>query len=297
MLKRAPIFVLAGVVTLGILSIVVSGKPAPTTGSWVVDTRHSDAQIITDGTTDYGKKKMDITLGFGRMNGRMNLDDADPTKSTVDFRIYPATSVTPPIEEDGRFKATWLANMANHTLVCFHSKQLVRTPDGRVQATGELAITRVDRNVEATPSEAYAGPVYGPPMVHRVAQQATFVFDLVPGDAKLQKDGGIVATTSTKIFREDFPQLVRAVVMTYWPTMVQEESCQPSRVSEAYSGPKCTGTFMEAPTLPQSPQQANVGEDFPGPSGFNSVVGERLTLVVHMQLRPSGSEERAAGGN
>lgn len=297
MLKRTPIFVLAGIVTLGILSIGVSGKPGSTAGHWLVDTRHSDAQIITDGTTDYGKEKMDITLGFGRINGRMNLDDADPTKSTVDFRIYPATSVTPSIEEDGRFKANWLANQANHTLVCFHSKKVVRTPDGRVQATGELAITRVDRNVEATPSEAYAGPVYGPPMVHRVSQQATFVFNLAPGDAKLPKDGGIEASTSTKVFREDFPQLVSAVVMTYWPTVVQDENCQPSRVSEAYSGPKCTGTFLEAPTLPQSPQQAQVGEDFPGPPGFNAVVGERLTMIVHMHLRPGASEERAAGGN
>ena len=71
--------------------------------------------------------------------------------------------------------------MSNHTLVCFHSKRVVRTPDGRLQATGELTVTRVDRNVEAEPTEAYSGPVYGPPMIHRVSHEATFIFDI--GDA------------------------------------------------------------------------------------------------------------------
>jgi hypothetical protein len=49
------------------------------------------------------------------------------------------------------------------------------------------------------------------------------------------------------------------------------------------------------PELPQAPISA--GEDYPGPQGFNAVVGERLSILVHMRLKPSGSGPRAAAGN
>jgi hypothetical protein len=127
-------------------------------GSWQVDVRHSDAKLITDATTDYGKTKINATLGFARIDGTVTINDGDPTKSGIEFRFYPATSMAPAIAEDGKFLSHWLENLSNHTLVCFHSKRVVRTPDGRLQATGDLTVTRVDRNVQADPTEAYAGP-------------------------------------------------------------------------------------------------------------------------------------------
>jgi polyisoprenoid-binding protein YceI len=296
MFKHTAVFAVVGIVALGILALGVSGEPSSVRGSWRVDSRHSDAQIITDATTDYGKKKIDITLGFGRVNGELKLNDSDGTKSTFDFRLYPATSMSPSIEEDGNFKAHWLANLANQTLVCFHSKKVVRMPDGRLQATGDLVITRVDRNVEATASEAYAGPVYGPPMIHRVVHEGTFVFDFPGGSGKGQKGGGVVASGSTKVFQEDFPQLVKAVVATYWPPVVQDKDCQTTAPSEAYSGPRCKGTFLEAPGLPVSPE-TRPGEDYPAPSNYNAVVGKRLTILIHMHLTSKAAAEQAAGGN
>jgi polyisoprenoid-binding protein YceI len=295
MVKHKAVFAVAGIVALGILVLGVSGRPSSVTGSWQVDARHSDAQMITDGTTDYGKKKIDITLGFARVNGDVKFDDTDPTQSKFDLHIYPATSMAPAIEEGGDLKAHWLENMANHTLVCFHSKKVERTADGRLQATGELVATRVDRNVEATPSEAYSGPVYGPPMVHRTVHEGTFVFDVPAGAGQGQK-GGIVAAGSTKVFEEDFPQLVKAVVDTFWPPVVQDEKCQAPPASEAYSGLKCTGTTLEGRSLPVSPE-TRPGEDYPGPSNYNAVVGNRVTILVHMHLLPKGPAEQAAGGN
>lgn len=251
--------------------------PAPVSGSFQIDTRHSDAQLITDGMTDFGSKKVTFTLGFARVNGTLNLD-ADSAKSKFDFRLYPATSTTSPIGEDGKIKADWLANVANHTLVCFHSKKVVRTADNKLEATGDLVVTRVDRNVEATPSEAYAGPVYGQPIVHRVAREATFVFD-VP--AAVQKDLRLSGSTSAA--RETYPELVRTVVGTYWPPLVQEASCEStSGRSEDYRGQQCTGTLMMAPGLPAAP--THVGEDYPGTATFNAVVGNQLTILVHLQL-------------
>lgn len=296
MLKHTAVFAVAVILALVVLGLDLPNKPASMTGSWQVDTRHSDTKLIVDATTDYGKTKMNVTLGYARVNGKVTLDGVDPAKSSVELRFYPATSMTPAIGEDGQFLSHWLENISNHTLVCFHSKRVVRTPDGRLQATGELAVTRVDRNVEATPSEAYAGPVYGPPMIHRVSREATFVFDLRDSNGSGQKEGGIQASGSTKMVREDFPQLMKTVVNTYWPAVVQEENCQVPDANEAYSGSQCTGTYLATAGLPAEPHAAN-GEDVGVPQNFNAIVGEHLTILVHMRLTPKGSGERASAGN
>ena len=210
--------------------------------------------------------------------------------------MYPATAMSPPIEEDGNFKIHWLANLANHTLVCYHSKKVVRTPDGKLQTTGELVLTRVDRNLEINPNEAYSGPVYGPPMTHKVSREATFVFDLSPVAG--HKDGALLASASTGATREGFPQLLRAVLATYWPPDVQDEKCQVvGGGSEDYRGAECTGSFMMAPGLPLAPGGTPVGEDYPAPSNFSAIVGSQLTIQVHMQLTPRASGEKAAGSD
>jgi len=293
MSKHTAVFALVAIVALGVLALGAK-KPASMAGSWLVDARHSDAQLITDGTTDYGKTKIDVTLGFGRVNGALKIDDGDPTRSSVDLHIYPATSMAEPIEEDGNFKSRWLANRANQTMLCFHSKSVVRTSDGRLQTKGDLTLVRVDRNVEIPPpSEGYYGPIYGPPMINRVSREAAFVFDF-PADRNAQKDGSIEASASTKVFREDFPQLVKAVLNTYWPPLVQDENCRVPSPSEAYNGAKCTGTFLQGPSLPEDPG-THIGEDYPGQQNFNARVGERLNLVIHMRLTPSAGQQMAGG--
>ncbi len=244
-----------------------------------------------------GKPKIDVTLGFGRVNGRVELDNDDLAKSSFDFRIYPATSMSPAIDEDGKFLSHWLADLSNDTLVCFHSKGAVRTPDGRLQTTGNLILTRVDRNVDATPNEAYAGPVYGPPMIHGVSHEATFIFALPAADGKGQKDGSIVASGSTRMFREDYPQLLRAAVSTYWPPVVQDKNCEAQAgVSEDYRGSQCTGTLLMAPALPEAPNASNA-EDIGASRNFNALVGNRLTILVHLRLLPRSSGQQAAAGN
>jgi polyisoprenoid-binding protein YceI len=271
------------------LVLAVPTKPVSPTGSWQVDTRHSHAQLSTDGTTDYGKSKLNITVGFARMNGTVKLDGDN---SAFDFRMYPASSMAPPIDEDGMVKISWFSNHANNTLVCFHSKGAVATGDGRWKTTGKLTITRVDRNVvDTTPSEAYTGPVYGPPILHRVSHEATFVFDF-PGGG----DGGeMLAVGATNVAKEDFPQLVKTVIATYWPPVVQDKNCQmPAGIGEGYTGSMCTGTFLQSPALPSPP--STVSEDsYPGSGNYNSIVGNRLAIAVHMRLAPAGSG--AAAGN
>lgn len=285
-----------------VLSLAVPGKPVVPVGPWQVDARHSDAQLITDATTNYGKNKINFTIGIARVSGKVKFDNDNAANSSFDFFMYPATSQAPAIGEDGKVRSQWLANLANHTLVCFHSKGIIRTSDGRLRTSGTLVLTRVDRNVEYNTGEDYAGPVYGPPMVHRVSREATFVFDPpapagTSGQRNGSKEGEILTSGTTKVITEDFPQLSKAVIGTYWPPVVQDENCKmPSVVGEDYSGPHCTGTFLDTPGLPEEPR-TNIGEDYPAISNFSAVVGNHVIIAVHMRLRPAGSEAQANAGN
>jgi polyisoprenoid-binding protein YceI len=295
MLKHSVLFAL--VVAIAVLAWAIPGRtlsPASPAGSWLVDARHSDAQLTADGTTDFGKTKTTFTIGYARVNGKVKLDNQDPAKSDFDLHIYPAGSMAPSIDEAGKSMNHWMANLANHTLVCFHSKSLHRSPDGRLQASGDLVLTRVDRNIELTPNEAYAGPVYGPPMIHRIVHEATFVFDFpAAGGGSGQKDTGIQGSGTTTVAREDFPQLLKAVIATYWPPVVQDKNCQVPAASEAYGGAQCTGTFLMTPALPEAPHATNE-EDYPGPANFNTIGGEHLTIAVHLRLTPNPKQGVAA---
>jgi polyisoprenoid-binding protein YceI len=291
MSKHVAVLSVAVVFALGILAIGAK-KPASVAGLWEVDARHSDAQLTTDGTTDYGRSKINIVLGVARVNGELKFDDGDASKSRVDLHIYPATAMSPSIDDEGRFsKKRWLADQANHTILCFHAKSVERLADGRLQTKGELSVVRVDRNVELNPNEAYYGPVYGPPIIHRDSREATFVFD-APADG--QKAGQLDLSASTKVFKEDFPQLVKTVASTYWPPVVQDENCRVPAPSEAYSGAKCTGTFLQTPGLPEEPHAAS-GTDIGSNQNFNTLVGERVDVVVHMRLTPGSGGMMASG--
>jgi polyisoprenoid-binding protein YceI len=275
-----------------LLVLTVPARPLVPSGSWEVDARHSDARISTDGTTDFGKTKINVTVGFTRVNGEVKLDSADLSNSKFDFRMYPASSMAPPIDEEGKVRIEWFANHANSTLVCFHSKGAQQTSDGRLKTTGTLILTRVDRNVEITPGEAYAGPVYGAAIIHRIPHEATFVFDFpLPTE-----DPEPLAAGSTRVASEDFPQVVKSVIATYWPPVIQDKNCDmPVSVGEGYSGSQCTGTFLQAKPLPQQ-GRTTVGEDYPGPAGFNSITGGHLDFFVRLRLKPGGSSP-ASGGN
>lgn len=275
------------VATAAVLSMGTAGNSTLPSGSLRIDSHHSSAQLSADGTTGFGKTKTMFTVGVGRVTGRVNLNDTDPAQSTFDFTIYPSTSMITPIDEEGKFRSEWAENAANHTLVCFHSKGVSTTADGKLQTTGNLVLTRVDRNIELTPNEAYAGPVYGPPMIHKFSRPATFVFDAPTAEQQI--------SGSTRVVAEDFPQLVKTVLRTYWPPVIQDEQCQATRAGEDYSGARCTGTLIRVPDLPAS--GANAGEDYPGPANFNVVNGQHLTISVNLRVAPKAAAQAATAGN
>jgi len=278
-----------------LLAMAVPRKPVISSGSWQVDPRHSDVQLSTDGTTDFGKSKTTFTVAFARVVGILKLDAANPSNSSIHIDFYPSTSMTPTLDHDGNVNLTWFANHANNTMVCFHSESVQQTADGRLSSKGSLGLIRVDRNVQVTPSESYSGPVYGPPIFNHTKQPATFVFDAPAVAAKGPNKGSLESSGSSSLAREDYPQLFRAVFATVWPPVVRDKNCQTAGTGEAYGGSQCTGTFL-VPTFPLGPN-ASFGEDYPGPQQFNGIVGEHLSIAVHMRLTPSGSKAQGGAGD
>jgi len=87
-------------------------------------------------------------------------------------------------------------------------------------------------------------------MIHHTSREATFVFDFPAAAGNGQKESSINASGTTSMFREDFPQLVRTVISTYWPPVVQDEHCQVPDANEAYSGAQCTGRTSQLLDFP-----------------------------------------------
>jgi hypothetical protein len=77
------------------IALTVPNNSVSTSGSWQVDAGRSDAQLGTDSTTDCGRTKLNVMLGFARLNGQVVIDNDDLAKFSFDFMFYPATSMAP----------------------------------------------------------------------------------------------------------------------------------------------------------------------------------------------------------
>jgi len=282
---------------LAMASLLAGALTAPSraqTGNLKVDSDHSDARFSIDVTKN--KPNETITMGTARVTGTLNLDQNDLTQSTFAFNLYPATSTSAAIDQYGKSASGNDADPANYTLVSFQSERVSSTSDGKLLVSGRLLLTRVDRIADYTPNEAYAGPVYyGAPIIHSVAREASFVISF-PGPFGAQREGNqeIEASATGVIFREDFPQLLDAVVETNWPAMVQDEKCaMPPTTGEDYAGASCTGKVVQVPSFPAI--YTEIGEDY---SGAHAPVqlGNNLTVLVHMQLTGENGQLSAKAG-
>ena len=259
-----------------------------------IDSRLSDARFSVDGTLN--NTDQTISLGAASVAGTVNLDKSDLTKSTVVFQMYPATSVWPAIDQFGTPVQANTSDLPGYTLVSFQSERVSVRSDGRLLVTGSLLVTRVDRNADCTPNEAYAGPSYGPSIVQRTARKASFVIDVpVPTTSGSNGNTQIEAWATTVVNQEDFPQLMKAVLDTRWPRLVQDEKCvMPATIGEDYPGASCTGDAVHLPSRPVV--SAGISEDYSGARPAPVEFGSSLTILVHMQLTSEGRQLSARAG-
>jgi hypothetical protein len=164
--------------------------------------------------------------------------------------------------------------------------------DGKLEVIGGLTLTRVERSVTLTPSEAYTGPVCDDPVIHTETREISFLFPSLSTalsstpltSVALQRKGALGLSGSARVVHEDFPELLNAIQDTNWPAVVQNERCQmPSTVGEDYHGATCTGTVVAATRHDNCRMPAIVGDDYSGPM-CTPPSGNQTTIVLDLKM-------------
>jgi polyisoprenoid-binding protein YceI len=262
-----------GILAVVVMLAVISPLAFADGGTWSLDPRTSSARLFQGSTANTDS----VNTGVARVTGDVRLDTNDLNNSVFYLSIYPADeNWGHALESKGGLPAGYVPDATDLSLMTFKSKQILRTGNGKLKVFGELTLTHVERNVVAEANEAYAGPVYSDPVIHTETREVTFL---------LKKDAqGLSA--SAPIIHEDFPELLRAIRDTNWPSVVQNEVCQAAYEGggEGYSGPACTGTLIAA-THANNSEAAYEG----GGEGYNGPVnmppaGEQTTIVLDLRM-------------
>jgi len=236
-----------------------------------------------------------VNTGVARVTGKVKLDTNDLNASFFDLSVYPADEDWGhAISSEGTLPTGYVPDSADQTLLTFKSTRILRTGNGKLEVIGDLTLTRVERTVIATPTEAYAGPVYGDPVLHNETREIMFLFPsesaaplsgpLTP--AVQQTRGVLEVVGAARVDSEEFPELLSAIQDTNWPSVVQNEHCQAAYEGggEGYSGPACTGTLIAA-THAGNCENAyeGGGEGYSGPV-CTPPAGNQTTIVLDLKF-------------
>ena len=286
----------SGTLAVAVMVTLISTAALAEGGIWSLDSNSSTAVLFQGSSQD----PLSLNTGVARVTGEVSLG-ADLDHSVVDLSIFPA-------DEDWARALTLKSNLptdyvpdaADHTLLTFKSKRILKTNDGKLEVIGDLTLIRVERSVTMTPTEAYAGPVYSDPVIHTETRETTFLFpspsaNVLSGSSTsaTQQAKALEVSGATRIGYEGFPQLLNAIKETNWPTVVRNEQCEmPSTIGEDYSGARCTGTVIAAVNNANCQMPAFVGDDYSG-AVCTPAAGNQTTIVLDLKLLPSGSEQVA----
>ncbi len=135
-------------------------------------------------TRSFAVKHMMVTTvkgEFGKVAGKINIDEKDITKSSVDVTIDASTIDTRNEQRDGHLKSPDFFDVTKHPNITFKSNKVEKVGEGKLKVTGDLTMRGVTKPA-VLDVEGPTAPVKSP-------------FD---GSAL------IGATATTKINRKDF---------------------------------------------------------------------------------------------
>ena len=259
--------------------------------TWVLDSGRSNARLFQVSRAN----SESVNTGVGHVTGKVKLDANDLDASVLDLSIYPVDEEWEHVlSSDGVLPTGYVPGATDQTLLTFKSTRILRTGNGKLEIIGDLTLTRVERTVTATPTEAYAGPVYGDPVIHNVTREITFLFPSVSAarlsesltSAVQQTRGVLEVVGAARVDREEFPELLSSIQDTNWPSVVQNEHCQAaySGGGEGYSGPVCTGTLIAATQADNcQATYSGGGEGYSGPA-CTPAAGNQTTIVLNLKF-------------
>ncbi|MDE3186195.1 MAG: YceI family protein [Acidobacteriota bacterium] len=110
--------------------------------AWNIDPAHSAAEFKV-------KHMMisNVKGKFSGISGVLNLDEADPTRSTIEALIPAATLSTADEQRDTHLKSADFFDAEKFPTLTFKSSQVKRVADGEYAVTGDLTMHGVSRTV------------------------------------------------------------------------------------------------------------------------------------------------------
>jgi len=257
-------------------------------GTWSLDPTTSSARFFQGSAANPDS----VNSGVARVKGEVTLDPNDLTNSVLDLAIYPSDENWSALNPDGTLPSGYTPDSTDNTLLTFKSERMSISGNGDLQVTGNLKLVRVERDMTIEPTEAYAGPTFGSPVIQTSMREVTFVvpnFSAARGaesvaPAVMSNRKTLEMRATTAIGYRDFPELLKAVAETNWPAVVEDEDCQlPSNVGEDYSGASCTGTVIAAVNYDNCQVPSNVGESYSGPQ-CAPAAGRQTTIALQLNL-------------
>ena len=128
-------------VTAG-LAAVLSLPAGAATSEWKIDPQHSSAQ--------FSVRHLAISTvrgAFSKVNGTLELDDNDITKSTVDVTIDASTVDTREPDRDKDLRSDKFFDVAHYPSITFKSKRVQQVATGKLKVTGDLTIRGTTKEV------------------------------------------------------------------------------------------------------------------------------------------------------
>jgi polyisoprenoid-binding protein YceI len=112
------------------------------TSAWNVDPSHSEV-----GFTVRHLVISNVRGAFAKYQGKVVLDDADPTRSTVEATIDAASIDTQVTDRDAHLRGPDFFDVAKYPTIAFRSTKVAKAADGGLAVTGDLTLHGVTRPV------------------------------------------------------------------------------------------------------------------------------------------------------
>ena len=243
-----------------------------------------------------------MNTGVAGVTGKVKLDTNDLDASFFDLSIYPADEDWGhALSPEGTLPTIYVPRATDRSLLTFKSTSILGTRNGTLEVIGNLTLTRVERTVIATPTEAYAGPVYGDLVIHNETREITFVFPsasaahlstpLIP--TMVQKRGVLEIVGSAHVEHEEFPELLGAIKETSWPPVGQNEnSYKPSTLGKNSNGAPCTAPPIALTRDNNWQAPVSAGEDYSG-SQYTPAAGNQTAIVLDLKFHHTVPEPPA----